>query len=231
MGPVTDNVTIFNYIEIAEDSMDLRHAIEQIDYVHSVPAIHVPTLKLRFAQLDGEGNGESGYRCGDGLCEVAILRDDPGPLSECVHQVGNFIFEKFLGGTDADVPVQLEGFFAAVGSSKRVEHIQVGKTEVFRMYRKYAYYMSPSQENEISRELDVIFGLLKPSELFACAYAQFIAGRSGDLIVLAQNNALARMARDRDPPMAWHEADFAPIDRALGELLGSLGWMKDTEPV
>jgi hypothetical protein len=62
---------------------------------------------------------------------------------------------------------------------------------------------------------------LKPQEICARAYSQFVAGRSGDKRLLAE---LAR-CRDSRPNRQWDTEDFRPVAAAIEKLFKQIGWM------
>lgn len=64
--------------------------------------------------------------------------------------------------------------------------------------------------------------LLDPVEIWARAYAQYIAEKSGDAVLL-QN---VRISSAGYPGKQWTEADFAPIRAAMDALFQKLGWIK-----
>lgn len=63
--------------------------------------------------------------------------------------------------------------------------------------------------------------LLDDRELFARAYSQYVAERSGDPDLLAG----LEDTRGGPIPYQWSEADFAPIASAMDDLMVELGWM------
>lgn len=64
--------------------------------------------------------------------------------------------------------------------------------------------------------------LLRPQEIFARAYAQWIAMRSGDEHLM---DAL-RYTQEHADVMTWPDEEFAPIGEALDKLFAEHGWLK-----
>ncbi len=63
--------------------------------------------------------------------------------------------------------------------------------------------------------------LLEPQEIWARAYAQFIATKSGNNTLLKD---LAEL-RKKEPQKAWTDADFQPISDAIEKMFKNLGWI------
>lgn len=61
---------------------------------------------------------------------------------------------------------------------------------------------------------------LRPREMFARAYAQYIALRSGDEVMLDQ---ILRRKADF-PGTQWDDADFGPVAKAFDELFTARRW-------
>ncbi len=65
--------------------------------------------------------------------------------------------------------------------------------------------------------------LLSPEELFARAYAQYIASRSEDPEMLEELDR-RREEHEGGYPQQWPDAEFAPIAGAFDAMFGGLGW-------
>jgi hypothetical protein len=71
--------------------------------------------------------------------------------------------------------------------------------------------------------------LLTPYEIWARAYSQYIAVRSGDPEMLDQVSRLRTRSGGLYYPTQWDDADFEPIARAIDELMIQLGWRKGSK--
>jgi hypothetical protein len=69
--------------------------------------------------------------------------------------------------------------------------------------------------------------LLRPEELFARSYAQFVAVSSRDIRLLAQVGRLQnRRGNEIGYNVQWEDDDFEPLAQALETLFWRLGWLK-----
>jgi hypothetical protein len=126
--------------------------------------------------------------------------DDHWPGLTAAHEIGHFLDHQVLGrrGQFASVShPDLEQFRQAVHASRAVAEIQkLGR-------RQRAYFM-------------------EGYELWARAYAQYIAKKSGDPLLLAQ---LDKVRSGKQPWRQWSDEDFAPIEAAIDELMRKKGWI------
>lgn len=117
-----------------------------------------------------------------------------------MHETGHRLDHQVLGSRGEYASVShpdLQEFRDAVASSEAVKELKRLDSE----YRDY---------------------YLLPQELWARAYAQYIAKRSGDPFLLAQ---LDLAAADADGSQ-WSDADFVLIGRAIDNLFKKKGWIK-----
>lgn len=63
--------------------------------------------------------------------------------------------------------------------------------------------------------------LVDERELFARSYAQYIARKTGDEVLVRQLNLMSPQTRDS----RWSDQEFEPIAAAFDELFGDLGWL------
>ena len=64
--------------------------------------------------------------------------------------------------------------------------------------------------------------LLKPRELWARSYAQYIVTKSGDPLLLAE---LDRIRKGPEPWRQWTDAEFQPILKQMDKLFRKKGWV------
>ncbi len=64
---------------------------------------------------------------------------------------------------------------------------------------------------------------IKPEELFARAYAQYIAVRSASPVLTAQLETVQQLG-GIDHSRQWQDADFKEIQTAMDNLIGGMGW-------
>ena len=68
--------------------------------------------------------------------------------------------------------------------------------------------------------------LLQENEIWARAYSQWIAYRSGQPDLLADHEYVRSRGFHKVYPTQWSESDFQPIGQAMDEIFGKLGWLK-----
>lgn len=68
---------------------------------------------------------------------------------------------------------------------------------------------------------------MRRREIFARAYAQFIAEESGDATMLKHVQSIRK---DVLPDRQWETADFAPVRAGMRKAFVKLGWMKEVQP-
>lgn len=83
---------------------------------------------------------------------------------------------------------------------------------------------------ELSRDQTLSFKsrlyLLRPNELWARSYAQFIAGESGNPAMQESLQRILSGGHELPAFAHWETADFAPVRAAIRELFIKLGWMQ-----
>jgi hypothetical protein len=68
--------------------------------------------------------------------------------------------------------------------------------------------------------------LLKPTEIWARAYSQYIAIRSADPLLITQLDHLRAQLTNKYYPYQWEDDDFAPIAKTIDRLMLKLNWRK-----
>lgn len=213
----------------------LDHAIEAIASVHSMDR-NLPRIPLETERRprmlgnyvrDTAGNAR----------RFRINPEGPWPELTAVHELGHFLDHKGLGG-------DLRSF--------ATEHLETGgllhewwttvqATAVFDVFRmmsawrpsmRWAKVQDPDGTvREFKIEKAHVDYLMSPEETFARCYAQWVAWRSGDEVLLEQ------LARASDPglgstlvsgftagyPRQWGDEDFEPVADALDRLFERLG--------
>lgn len=177
---------------------DVRTALGAIDRVHDdgeLPAIPI------IGQTGSDSLGI--YYFPGGQPKHIGVRPAPGnwPAMTAAHETGHFLDHQTLGlrGEFASVKhPDLQGFRDAVHGSAAVAQIK----KLPRWKQDY---------------------FLEGYELWARAYAQYIAKKSGDPLLVAQ---LAKIRGGNQPWRQWSEEDFAPIQTAIDDVFKKKGWLK-----
>lgn len=130
------------------------------------------------------------------------------------HELGHYIDLRGLGrnhsmfvtdmarrnNTDDPVVAAMNDFVMEAASSATIRN---GSAAYGAVSPKYAQYFSG------------------PDEMWARAYAQFIATRSGDPTLMQQVRAGQASGYQQ-----WSDADFVPVDAAVENVLRAQGWME-----
>ncbi len=189
-------------------------AIAAIDQVHDDGKLEpIPVRQMRL------GNDSLGHirttKAGQ-VVELAVHSDGPWPKLTTAHEIGHVLDLVALGkpaaaGQDARFATDLpDGPLAPV-------------MEAIRATQAFAQLQN-SHHKAFARELRAhVTYLLKPVELWARAYAQFVATQSDDPELKADlKRALA------NPGIAgrqWQPDDFVPVAAAIVQVFRSLGWL------
>lgn len=86
------------------------------------------------------------------------------------------------------------------------------------------YRAWPGSKVKLVYDRDTMRYLREPEELFARAYAQYVAVRSGDERMLKGVKDYQDGAKAGHPPMAWEDKDFQPIAEAFDSMFGERNW-------
>lgn len=176
---------------------DIQTAITALDSVHGDGDL--PKLPI-YAKAPAGSLGAFAHRGSEAL-QIGIKPNGTWPAMSTAHEIGHFIDFGALGKAgkfaSAEHP-DLADFRAAVQASAAVKTIR--------------------ERNPGDADY-----LLKPTELWARAYAQYIATRSGDATLAAQ---LDLIRGGRSPWRQWSAEDFKPIAEAIDALFRKKGWIK-----
>jgi hypothetical protein len=186
----------------------LREAVALIDRIHGdgpLPTITVERVPLM---------GREGYYDPRPPFGVAVGVHAKRPRLTMLHEIGHFLDHHGLGGgstlaSGALGDVRLDPWRHAAMGSQAVQELR--RRESLRAGTADAAYIAY---------------LLRYPELWARSYAQFVATRGGDPVLMAELDA----RREPIPgveylPRHWDDADFIPIAAEIESLFRGLGWM------
>ena len=182
-------------------------ALQAIDEVHDDGTL--PTIPVKSSRQASFGFLEMA-RGADGLeaTEIGVRSSGKWPALTLVHEAGHFLDLAAIGtkgqlasvAGDADMMVVID----AARQSDSVKNLaqRLADTHSMELRRAYRYY-------------------LKPEELWARAYAQFITEKSGSQLLQNQ----LQSAIDADKDRQWSTEDFKPISAAIEALFTKLNWL------
>lgn len=185
----------------APHKKDIEAAVAAVDRVHDdgeLPAI----------PINADAQGSRGiYRwTRDGKPDSIGVANLPGHWNSLTsaHEIGHFIDHHVFGSGfkfGTEVNPAMTKFLDAATATSAVREIRATLSG-----RSLNYY-------------------LDPRELWARAYAQFIATRSGDP-AMAEQLARARSGKLQPSFVQWSDEDFAPVAAAIEDVLRSKGWIQ-----
>ena len=192
---------------------DMDRALAAIDKVHG----DGPLPKIPVQWTRGERTVASyNYMIGGKAKHITVSTKGRRPALDFVHEVGHFLDHKglpsvpgrFATGTgDPDTVRMMAGWKNAVENSKAAQELK-------------ALYGAAGTDFQYVRYLAGY------DEMWARSYAQYVATKSGDEVLLGQLNHY-RKVEEYGPtyPIQWSDEDFRPIMEAMDELFRDIEWI------
>lgn len=171
-------------------------------------------------------HGEFNYLRGGLATDLRVSRAALHPRLTIVHEVGHFIDNQAVGLLGVNSSVNdgspLRSVMDAIRSTRSHAQLEslVGRKQVL-----IQRHNEPRPRRTALKEGHAEY-LLQPQELFARAYARYVAVRSGDAALLEELNLSHRHEDALIYGDSWTDEDFHPVAKALDELFTSLGWMR-----
>lgn len=211
-------------VEPGKSGQPLRDAVAAIDRVHQdgvlpvipvTPVTHSPLIDRhgQFSKIAGQ-------------ISIEVNPASQSAALTVVHEVGHFLDYSGLGNPGewaSEMPGAMDRWRAAIsesrgiqrlrplleaGADRTIETLTDGTVVEYRVKQGYLRYM------------------LRPRELWARSYAQFIAVESADLTLLHQLDDLRSRPLNRFYyGEQWGNEDFLPILASIEAIFCDLGWM------
>lgn len=190
----------------------IRTALNSINEVHELPEAlrSEAATPISFGKIEKNASGEFDYtNPADLRIRLnAALGSRAEVATTLLHEIGHY-----LDYTSLEPAGQLTRFSA---DSDLVLVINAArKTKAFRTYEQVM-----ADSSALVFDTDYAEYLSRPEEMWARAYAQYIAEKSGDEELLA---AIAERA-GLSIPNQWNREDFAPIREAIDQLFVYKKW-------
>lgn len=201
-------------------STELDDVLRAIDRVHG-DGVLPPIPLTQVASLAGEGfyqfDGETGE-------PVRILIHALGKHRRlaAVHAIGHFLDHHGIGPTKIMVSnwslvlLPWREAIRATRSFQRLTALKAARVELAR---------SRSADPLITAELAYLHYLLRYTELWARSYAQFIAVRSGEPMLVADLDARRASESGIADHLQWDDDDFVPVAAEFETVFRGLGWL------
>lgn len=177
----------------------VKTALAAIDKVHDDGAL--PVIPVQSGATDNAFGVFEAARTMDGMLlatRIGIAPRGSWPALTAVHEIGHFLDAKAIGP---------EHQFATLTNYEPMRAVLVAAhlTDAIAQIERRSYQGT----------------LLEPEEIWARAYAQYIAEKSGNATLLAD----LQRVRERDPARQWATEDFKPIATAIETMFNELGWL------
>lgn len=203
-NPVSDALTV----RVASTlKTEVQAALKAIDEVHddgTLPTIPVVATRQQCLGLMRYNRSVDGSAAQD----IGVRADGNWPALTTAHEVGHLLDLEAIG---------TKGSFATVvGNSDMRRVLEVARST--GAIQNLQARLATSQSLELQRQYRYF---LKPEEIWARAYAQFIAERSTSPLMKKQLAAAVATHRDRQ----WTTEDFAPIADAIEAMFKKFNWM------
>lgn len=221
--PETQGIPVSQALDIkarGKTGKAVEFALEKIDSVHSDGSLPI----IPVTQNSGRSRlGYYSFSYGGRSVEISISRYGEHPELTLAHEAGHFLDHAGIGqGVFASERSELlSGWREAVKNSQAYQLLR----DMLADPRKFAAeFPLAGGVYSVTPDVRHLAYLADTKELFARSYAQYIAVRSGDPILLAQLN------KERSDKIygarQWSDEDFAPIAAAFDQLFRSLGWLR-----
>lgn len=192
---------------------EVDRALDKIGEVLDVPddGHRIPVSEGRMA-----GGWEGGYSTHFDTLTRALIGEkieiDQATLDAAgtfVHEYGHYLDSHHFPGAAARSP-----FATSPGATGTDPAFDAAMARVMDAAQRSAGWRRIEQQPNLANKYDY---WLSPEEVWARAFHQWVATRTGDQAMLA------RIIGD---PRQWDPADFAPIADAIDDVFRALGWLK-----
>lgn len=198
----------------------VKRVLELIDSVHADGVL--PKIQIQQNEVDGQ-HGEYRHASGKAKHISVNPRGDHGLLT-LTHEIGHFLDHQGI----SEMLGMGAGKFGSEAKHKAFKkfRIAVKKSEAYRTLRKR---MKKAQKKG-SKNARYYEYLTRPREIFARAYAQWIATKTDDAEMRAMlDKERVRKKGVKYNPRQWDDEDFKPVAKAFDHLFGELGWLPKGE--
>ncbi|GAA4509252.1 hypothetical protein GCM10023172_42480 [Hymenobacter ginsengisoli] len=193
----------------------VQQALRAVEEVHSLPPLETERYKkvessfrnqAAFGQIDAQSKRETGHILLTFKRDIAPEQLGLTILHELGHLIDLLFFEPVNVLTHSDITKnELEPVLSAAQSTRAWQQYQ-------------------GRLNLDSFDDDALY-LSRPEEIWARAYAQYIAEKSGNENLLAAVKEQATTAYSQLPEH-WSTTDFMPIRQAIDTLFQTKGWLR-----
>ncbi len=205
----------------------LQQAFERV--MKRIAAVHddgeIDPIPVLPTDLGGNTNGAFflPMRTGGAPLAIHINPNAPRPELTIAHEIAHLIdrqgigIKNILATHSTNVDSRMRAFLDTAYKTESVRKIkEIIKTGRFTLFEQ-EYIVTESLRGHL-------YYLLAKHEIFARAYAQWVATKTGDEVMLQQIKAIREAPLDK--LSQWHDKEFEPLAKELDNLFQSLGWLK-----
>lgn len=204
-------------VQEVKSMLESKRTLEIIDSVHGDGVL--PNIPMKAFRSTTEWGSYRSFKNSGVAYDIRINSAGTHKRLTTAHEIGHFLDQQAIGqpGRHAStIPGSpLSGVMQAIQNSQAFQKLQALQRDRFF-------------DAERTVRVDVKFTayLLNPKELWARAYAQYIAVQSQDVKMLHE------LAEELDPrgkmyyPKQWTDEDFQPIRDAITLMLTQKGWVQ-----
>lgn len=196
------------------------------DVMAAIDDVHgdgdIPLVPVKFGNMSTRyGHYKSNW---DGSpVEIKVsMAGNPHPRLTLAHEIGHWVdghikVNKKLGNAGGATAGMREFRNAAEDSAavQRIKRIHDGEEKITYAGKEY------DGDKRYARYL------YSGDEVWARAYAQYVATHSGSRVLLDELEEMVQDAQRGGYPTQWTPEDFAPISRAIDKVLIEAGWLEE----
>ena len=183
--------------------------LSEIDKLHS--ASELPEISVKNSS-SYKFQGRYVYHVGGKPIEIVISKASVNPELTAAHEIGHFIDHQALWDIGSYASVKsprLAKWREAIDASVATNNLKsvLKNHSDYRVRNKASYYLSSYEQ-------------------WARSYAQWVAIRSNNAIMIEQVKKIIAQDHPAYRVSQWDDADFEPIAAAIDEIFTNLGWLK-----
>ncbi len=204
----------------------IREALAAIDSMMVFPAM--PTIPLQIVPVVKDGSAGAYVRQRGGApLRIEIAEGADYPELTAIHEVAHYLDDCGLSATEgwaSEVDPRLEPLRQAWENTEAVRALRIGletekMTAVLPNGETFEFPLLP-EERENCRYY------LQGRELFARSYAQYIAAKSQNRVLLGQVRRRRESVEGRFYHVQWTANDFRAVAKVFDTLWKELGWLR-----
>ena len=186
-----------------------KKTLAEIDRLHVVS--NVPTLPVKNSKTSRFQGSYTHYNNGR-PGEIVVSTASVNPELTLAHEIGHFLDHQSMGKAgkfaSIDSPLFADWRVAIENSAATKELKSMAKlSQSGAEAKRYKYYLNPIEQ-------------------WARSYAQWVAARSKNAVMMQQVDKIITNDYKAYAASQWDATDFEPIANAIDDIFSKLGWLK-----